>query len=98
LVSAKDLLLLWATFTKYGRVDEKKLDIVWEIVKENVIKICVNTEVWQGSEPEFFYKDKYDDVTEEEWKRHAYFISDRSWRPGKPSYIRNFGEVEGNAR
>ena len=95
LVPARDFIILWATFSKYGRIDEDKLDKVWEIVKENVIKIAINTSVWQGEDPEFFGgKEKYDDVTRDEWERYAYFISDRS----NNQWIRNLGEVEGNAR
>lgn len=94
LIPARDILLLWATFSKYGRVDEDKLDKIWDIIKENVLKICINTEVWNGSRPEFFQKDNYNDITDEEHKRHAYFISDRS----NNKWIRNFGEVEGNSR
>jgi len=94
LIPAKDILLIWATFAKYGRVDENKLDKVWNIVKENVIKIVINTDVWQGSNPEFFGKDNFDDVTQEEWDRHCLFVADRS----DAKYVRNYGEVEGNAR
>lgn len=94
LIPARDLLIIWATFTKYGRVDENKLNKVWEIVKENVMKIGVNTDVWNGEDPMFFDKDEYDEITPEEMKRHALFISDRS----NNQWIRNSGEVEGNAR
>lgn len=94
LIPAKDILLIWAIFAKYGRVDENKLDKVWQIVKENVLKIIINTQVWNGSDPEFFGKENYKDITQGEWDRHSLFVADRS----NSQYIRNTGEVEGNAR
>jgi len=78
LVPARDLLITWNTFAKYGRVDEKKLDMIWNIVKSCVIKILLNSDISNGSNPEFFGHDTYDDITKEDWDRWATFISDNS--------------------
>ena len=86
---------VWADYAKYGHVNEEKLEKIWIILKDCVLKIIINSEIKDGhSAPSFFYKDEYDDITEEEWDRWWRFISDRSGA----RFIRNTGEVEGNAR
>ena len=95
LVPARLLKLTWLTFVKYGRVNEKALDKIWDITKENAIKILINSDIKEGhAAPMFFYKDDYEEITEEEWDRWFRFVSDKSGS----KYVRNFGEVEGNAR
>ncbi len=78
LVPANLLKLTWLTFAKYGRVNEKALDKIWEIVSENVIKISINSDIRDGRDMDIFGKDEYDEITEEEWNRFFNFISDRS--------------------
>src|ERR1035437_859175 len=62
LIPSRELLLIWATFAKFGRVDEDKLYKIWEIIKESVLKIVINTEVWHGNDTEFFEVDSYDEI------------------------------------
>lgn len=95
LVPAQLLKLTWLTFAKYGRVNERALDKIWELLKTSVIKVILNSEIKDGvAAPSFFYKDDYDEITEEEWDRWFKYVSDRSGS----RMIRNSGEVEGNAR
>jgi 8-oxo-dGTP pyrophosphatase MutT (NUDIX family) len=94
LIPARELLSLWMTFGKYKRVDEDKLYKIWEIVKENVIKIIINTEEWRDESTEFFGVEDRDQITDKLRKKHAWFISDLS----KNKWIRNSGEEGGNAR
>lgn len=81
LVPARDLIVVWNTYAKYGRIDEKKLERIWSIVKDCVLKILINTDVTNGSDPDFFDKEEYDEITAEDWKRWSMFISDRSNSP-----------------
>lgn len=80
LVPKKLLSLVWLKFIKYGRVDEKGLDKIWEIIEENCIKIFINSNIRDGDDLFLFNteNDKYDEVTEEEWTKFFNFISDRS--------------------
>lgn len=94
LVPAKDLILLWATFAKFGRVDEDKILQIFHTLSELVIKICINTDIWYGEDPMFFYHEDSEEITDEENERFARFISDLS----KSSMVRNSGEHGGNAR
>ena len=94
LLPARDLVLLWATFAKYGRVDEKRLLKLFGMLSELVIKISLNTDVWQGHDSGFFYKDDFREISDEENERFAWFISDRSGS----NWVRNTGERGGNAR
>lgn len=95
LVPAQLLKLTWLTFAKYGRVNERALDKIWGILKESVIKVILNSDIKEGqAAPNFFYKDEYSEITEEEWERWFKYVSDRSGS----RMVRNFGEVEGNAR
>ena len=95
LVPAQLLKLTWLTFAKYGRVNERALDKIWGILKESVIKVILNSDIKEGhAAPNFFYKDEYSEITEEEWDRWFKYVSDRSGS----RMVRNFGEVEGNAR
>lgn len=94
LIPARDLILLWITYAKYGRVDEEKIIKIWEILKELVIKVLLNTYEWQDETPEFYGKEKPEDITNDDRKRHAWFISDLSGN----KYVRNWGEEGGNAR
>jgi hypothetical protein len=89
LVPKKDIILLWATYIKFRRIDENNLQKIWQTVKENIIKIAINTDIWNGNDPEFFSKEEYNDITEKEWKRFSIFISDRSGS----KLIRNTGEI-----
>ncbi len=94
LLPSKELVLLWATFAKYGRVDEKRLLKLFSMLSELVIKISLNTDVWRGHNAGFFYKDGFEEISDEENERFAWFISDRSGN----NWIRNTGERGGNAR
>jgi hypothetical protein len=94
LLPARDVVLLWATFAKYGRVDDKKILKLFGMLSDLVIKLCLNTDVWQGNDPIFFGKDSFDEITDEENEMFAWFISDLS----KNNWIRNTGERGGNAR
>src|SRR6266704_6364702 len=69
LVPARDLLVTWNTFGKYGRVDEDKLEKIWELVRENAIKILINSDVTNGLRPEMWGHDEYEEITVEDWKR-----------------------------
>lgn len=77
LVPKKLLDLTWMTFVKYGRVNEKALEKIWDIIRENVIKIAINSDIRDGRDVDIFGKEAYAEVTEEEWKRFFNFISDR---------------------
>ena len=94
LVPARDLLLIWAKFAKFGRVEEEEILKIWNMVKETALKIIINSEVWNGNDTDFFGVDSYEKIPEREENRHAIFISDRSGN----KYVRNWAEVEGNAR
>jgi hypothetical protein len=78
LIPARDLIVVWNTYAKYGRIDEKKLENIWQIVKNCVLKIIIQTDITDGKEPEFFGHDEYKDITRKDWERWAVFISDRS--------------------
>ena len=94
LIPARDLILLWIIYAKYGRVDEEKIIKIWDTLKELVIKILLNTYEWQDENPEFYGKENSEDITDDDRKRHAWFISDLSGN----KYVRNWGEEGGNAR
>lgn len=94
LIPARDLIYLWVVYAKYGRVDEEKIVKIWDILKELVIKILLNTYEWQDENPEFYGKEKPEDITDEDRERHAWFISDLSGN----KYVRSWSEEGGNAR
>lgn len=94
LIPQNIVIPMYKQYAKYGRTDEKSLDLCIEILKENTIKITMNTEIQYGKNPHFFGYDEYDEIPERDWERWYRFVSDRSYNP----YIRNSGEVKGNAR
>lgn len=97
LVPARDIKLLWAKFSKYGRVDEELMEKIWSILRVTVLKILINSDIKDGNLADsFFEKDDYKEITEEEWERWFMFISDRSGS----NRIRNTGEMGtgGNGR
>lgn len=97
LVPKRLLELVWMKFIKYGRVDDRGLDKIWEIIRENIIKLTINSNIQSGNNLDIFDKEKYSDVSAEEWKRFANFISDRS---GPKKYGRggDMGVEDGFAR
>jgi MoaA/NifB/PqqE/SkfB family radical SAM enzyme len=84
LIPARDLIIVWNTYAKYGRVNEEKLDKIWDIIKECAIKIMLNSDWWNHGMEELFGKDSYDELTRDDFDRFATFMSDRSgsqlWR------------------
>jgi hypothetical protein len=78
LVPARDLIVVWNTYAKYGRIDSEKLENIWNSVKDSTLKVLVNSDITSGYDPSFFGKDDYDEITAKDWKRWAVFISDNS--------------------
>ncbi len=94
LIPSRDLISVWMVHTKYGRVDEEKIIKIWNILKELVIKVLLNTYQWLDEDPEFYGKENMEDITDEDRKKFSWFISDLSGS----EYVRCFGEEGGNAR
>lgn len=83
LVPKRLLNAVWLTYAKYGRVNEEGLEKIWEIIKENAIKIILNSEIRHGLlDDEFFNVQDGEEVPEEVLNRWAEFVSDQSLRSG----------------
>ena len=85
LVPARDLIITWNTFVKYGRADKNRVEKIWDIVKKCTIKMAVNSDWWRNSDgTDLFGKENPDEITSQDWERFATFMSDRSgsnlWR------------------
>lgn len=93
LVPARDLLYVWNTFVKYGRVDEPKLEKIWEILKECAIKIILNSDWWRGDMAILFGKDSEDELTSDDYERFALFMGD-----GQSKLWRGTGDAHGMGR
>jgi hypothetical protein len=102
LVPARKILSVWMQYGKYGRVNEQDLLDIWSIVQENIIKICINSDIRDGRDLTIFGQAnedtgedrEYNDITEEEWDRFFEFISDGS----NASYGRGADPASGHAR
>lgn len=81
-IPKKLLDLVWLKFVKYGRVDERGLDKIWEILEECIIKLGINSDIGEGHDLSLFGVDEYSEVTENQWKKFFNFISDQGDRVG----------------
>lgn len=89
LIPKRLLYLTWMTFAKYGRVNERALDKIWDILHENIIKISINSNIRDGHDLDIFNAENYDEVSEEEWIRFFNFISDQ----GEQAKFRRGGDL-----
>lgn len=79
LVPKRLLNVVWNTYIKYGRVHEKGLEKIWEIVKECTLKIIFNSEIHHGIwDDVFFNVEGGEKIPEKVLNKWAIFISDRS--------------------
>lgn len=83
LVPKRLLDLVWLSCVKYGRVNERGLEKIWEIIKENALKIILNSEIRHGLwDEDFFGVEEGDEVPEKILDRWYLFTSDRSSSTG----------------
>jgi uncharacterized protein YajQ (UPF0234 family) len=80
LVPSSSLMYVWAKYVKYGHIDEDGLEKIWDIIKINVIKIGINTKIYNGYtyDREFFTKwfniKTADDISKDAWKKFVTFV------------------------
>lgn len=96
LVPKSKLLSLYGEYGKYGRISEIKLLDCWYLIRDTIVRICINSDIRNGSDVSFFGVEAYDEITDEMWARWYKFVEDGS----VSNVFRSFGEanIKGNAR